>query len=59
MGFVFTASLLRRGSSIREDEVVVFPRCTMKEPMDYASSGVDIDLEGRAVASLILSLIHI
>ena len=28
----------------------------MKEPMDYASSGVDIDLEGRAVASLIGSL---
>ncbi len=28
----------------------------MTEPMDYASSGVDIDLEGRAVASLIGSL---
>ena len=28
----------------------------MSEPMDYASSGVDIDLEGRAIASLIGSL---
>lgn len=28
----------------------------MAEPMDYASAGVDIDLEGSAVASLIASL---
>ena len=32
-------------------------------PMDYASSGVDIDLEGEAVGALVgalsLSLIHI
>tara|TARA_Y100001970_G_scaffold222845_1_gene274223 strand:- start:174 stop:1295 length:1122 start_codon:yes stop_codon:yes gene_type:complete len=28
----------------------------MDDPLDYASSGVDIDLEGRAVASLIGSL---
>ena len=28
----------------------------MSDPMDYASSGVDIDLEGAAVASLIGSL---
>ena len=28
----------------------------MEEPMDYASSGVDIDLEAKAVASLIGSL---
>jgi len=28
----------------------------MAEPMDYASAGVDIDLEGAAVASLIASL---
>ncbi|GIS48118.1 MAG: hypothetical protein Ct9H90mP21_0250 [Methanobacteriota archaeon] len=28
----------------------------MGEPMDYASSGVDIDLEAKAVASLIGSL---
>ena len=28
----------------------------MAEPMDYASAGVDIDLEGAAVASLIGSL---
>ncbi|MBL52262.1 MAG: phosphoribosylformylglycinamidine cyclo-ligase [Candidatus Marinimicrobia bacterium] len=31
-------------------------RCVMEEPMDYASSGVDIDLEAKAVASLIGSL---
>ena len=37
----------------------------MADKMDYASAGVDIDLEGSAVASLIsslsksLSLIHI
>ena len=28
----------------------------MSEPMDYASAGVDIDLEGSAVASLIGAL---
>ena len=28
----------------------------MSEPMDYASAGVDIDLEGSAVASLIEAL---
>ena len=31
-------------------------RLVMDEPMDYASSGVDIDLEAKAVASLIGSL---
>ena len=28
----------------------------MEDPLDYASSGVDIALEGRAVASLVGSL---
>ena len=40
----------------REDEVPNSLRCTMDDPLDYASSGVDIDLEGRAVTSLIGSL---
>ena len=40
----------------REDEVPNSLRCTMDDPLDYASSGVDIDLEGKAVASLIGSL---
>ena len=40
----------------REDEVATRLRQRMVGPMDYASSGVDIDLEGKAVASLIGSL---
>lgn len=40
----------------REDEVPNSLRRTMDDPLDYASSGVDIDLEGKAVASLIGSL---
>jgi len=40
----------------REDEVATSLRCVMEDPLDYASSGVDIDLEGKAVASLIGSL---
>ena len=31
--------------SFRENEVLGFVRVAMDEPMDYASSGVDIDLE--------------
>ena len=42
--------------SFRENEVLGFVRVAMDEPMDYASSGVDIDLEAKAVASLIGSL---
>ena len=42
--------------SFRENEVLGFVRVAMEEPMDYASSGVDIDLEAKAVASLIGSL---
>lgn len=41
---------------MREDEVATSLRGSMDDPLDYASSGVDIDLEGRAVASLIGSL---
>jgi len=44
------------GVGIRENEVVVTLRSIMDDPLDYASSGVDIDLEGEAVASLIGSL---
>jgi len=40
----------------REDEGATSLRLTMDDPLDYASSGVDIDLEGKAVASLIGSL---
>ena len=38
--------------------VLETPLCgrDMDEPMDYASAGVDIDLEGSAVASLIGAL---
>ena len=42
--------------SFRDNEVAVSVRLVMGEPMDYASSGVDIDLEAKAVASLIGSL---
>ena len=42
--------------SFRDNEVAVSVRLVMDEPMDYASSGVDIDLEAKAVASLIGSL---
>ena len=45
-------------TAFREDEVAISPRRTMEDPLDYASSGVDIDLEGRAVASLIGSLVR-
>ena len=41
---------------MRDNEVAVTVRLVMAEPMDYASSGVDIDLEAKAVASLIGSL---
>ena len=40
----------------REDEIATTLRLAMEDPLDYATSGVDIDLEGRAVASLIGSL---
>ena len=40
----------------REDEIATSLRRSMEDPLDYASSGVDIDLEGEAVASLIGSL---
>ena len=43
-------------ASFREDEVPTSTGRDMDEPLDYASSGVDIDLEGKAVASLIGSL---
>lgn len=43
-------------ASFREDEVPNSTGRDMDEPLDYASSGVDIDLEGKAVASLIGSL---
>ncbi len=43
-------------ASFREDEVPNSTGRAMDEPLDYASSGVDIDLEGKAVASLIGSL---
>ena len=43
-------------SAFREDEVATSLRHGMEDPLDYASSGVDIDLEGEAVASLIGSL---
>ena len=43
-------------ASFREDEVPASTGRDMDEPLDYASSGVDIDLEGKAVASLIGSL---
>ena len=43
-------------ASFREDEVPTSSGRDMDEPLDYASSGVDIDLEGKAVASLIGSL---
>ena len=43
-------------ASFREDEVPTSTGRGMDEPLDYASSGVDIDLEGKAVASLIGSL---
>ena len=42
--------------SFRDNEVAVSVRLVMGEPMDSASSGVDIDLEAKAVASLIGSL---
>tara|TARA_B100000686_G_C16801630_1_gene986485 strand:- start:1013 stop:2248 length:1236 start_codon:yes stop_codon:yes gene_type:complete len=42
--------------SFREYEGVVSMRGFVDEPLNYASSGVDIDLEGKAVASLIGSL---
>ncbi len=51
-----TVSLLTAGGFLREDEGSVLLRWVMTEPMDYASSGVDINLEGEAVASLIGSL---
>ena len=42
----------------REDEIVLVYRPNMKaeESMDYSSSGVDIDAEGKAVSSLINAL---
>ncbi len=43
-------------AGFREDEVATSLRRSMEDPLDYASSGVDIDLEGKAVASLIGSL---
>ncbi len=43
-------------ATCREDEIAITLRLTMEDPLDYASSGVDIDLEGEAVASLIGSL---
>ena len=42
--------------TFREDEIATSLRRSMEDPLDYASSGVDIDLEGEAVASLIGSL---
>ncbi len=42
--------------ALPKDEVATSLRYAMEDPLDYASSGVDIDLEGRAVASLIGSL---
>ena len=42
--------------TFREDEIATSLRRSMDDPLDYASSGVDIDLEGEAVASLIGSL---
>jgi len=39
-----------------KDDVANSQRHAMEDPLDYATSGVDIDLEGEAVASLIGSL---
>ncbi|RAH05630.1 MAG: phosphoribosylformylglycinamidine cyclo-ligase [Methanobacteriota archaeon] len=41
---------------LREDEVIRAMRMAVVEPLDYSSSGVDIDLEGDAVSSLIRSI---
>ena len=36
--------------------VVIAPKAMSDTPLDYASSGVDIDAEGKAVASLVGAL---
>ena len=53
---VFRLEILASEIGLPKDEVATSLRYAMEDPLDYASSGVDIALEGRAVASLVGSL---
>jgi len=53
---VFIEEIFTSEIGLPKDEIATSLRYAMEDPLDYASSGVDISLEGRAVASLIGSL---